>query len=83
LGNRGHQEGWITLEEHVLIDARDVRMHCGQVRNAMVDRPSGLALCCLLAAGHPLVEDVPRRQDTLAGDRPRHRRPRLPHPVHR
>ena len=46
----------------VLIDARDVAHALWEeVRNAMVeiDRPASLALCCLLAAGHLLVEDVP------------------------
>jgi MoxR-like ATPase len=50
------------LEERVLIDARDVAHALWEeVRNAMVeiDRPASLALCCLLAAGHLLVEDVP------------------------
>jgi len=38
-----------------------LRMRSGGDRNAMVeiDRPASLALCCLLAAGHLLVEDVP------------------------
>ena len=46
----------------MLIDARDVAHALWEeVRNAMVeiDRPASLALCCLLAAGHLLVEDVP------------------------
>ena len=50
------------MEEHVLIDARDVAHALWEeVRSAMVeiDRPASLALCCLLAAGHLLVEDVP------------------------
>ena len=50
------------LEERVLIDARDVAHALWEeIRNAMVeiDRPASLALCCLLAAGHLLVEDVP------------------------
>jgi MoxR-like ATPase len=50
------------LDERVLIDARDVAHALWEeIRNAMVeiDRPASLALCCLLAAGHLLVEDVP------------------------
>jgi MoxR-like ATPase len=50
------------LEERVLIEARDVAHALWEeIRNAMVeiDRPASLALCCLLAAGHLLVEDVP------------------------
>jgi MoxR-like ATPase len=50
------------LDERVLIDARDVAHALWEeVRSAMVeiDRPASLALCCLLAAGHLLVEDVP------------------------
>jgi MoxR-like ATPase len=50
------------LEERLLIDARDVAHSLWEeIRNAMVeiDRPASLALCCLLAAGHLLVEDVP------------------------
>ena len=46
----------------MLIDARDVAHALWEeVRSAMVeiDRPASLALCCLLAAGHLLVEDVP------------------------
>ena len=50
------------LEERVLIEARDVAHALWEeIRNAMVeiDRPASLALCCLLASGHLLVEDVP------------------------
>jgi MoxR-like ATPase len=51
-----------VVEERVLIDARDVAHALWvEIRGAMVeiDRPASLALCCLLAAGHLLVEDVP------------------------
>ena len=50
------------MDERQLIDARDVAHALwDEVRNAMVeiDRPASLALCCLLADGHLLVEDVP------------------------
>jgi MoxR-like ATPase len=50
------------LDERVLIDARDVAHALWEeIRGAMVeiDRPASLALCCLLASGHLLVEDVP------------------------
>jgi MoxR-like ATPase len=50
------------LDERLLIDARDVAHALwDEVRGAMVeiDRPASLALCCLLADGHLLVEDVP------------------------
>ena len=50
------------LDERVLIDARDTAHALWEeIRGAMVeiDRPASLALCCLLAAGHLLVEDVP------------------------
>ncbi len=59
---RNEGKGAGLLEERVLIDARDVAHALWEeIRNAMVeiDRPASLALCCLLAAGHLLVEDVP------------------------
>jgi MoxR-like ATPase len=50
------------VDERELIDARDTAHALWEeIRAAMVeiDRPASLALCCLLANGHLLVEDVP------------------------
>ena len=80
--------GGDSLDERVLIDARDVAHALwDEVRGAMVeiDRPASLALVLPARSRSPARRGRPRRRqdDAREGHRPRDRRPRLAHPVHR